>query len=68
MDALIDRVKTETDLAARTRLMTEALQLHNDTVAHIPLHNQVIPWAMKKTVNVVHRADNRLDWQLIRVD
>ena len=65
---LVDRVKTETDLPVRNRMLTEALQLQNDTVAHIPLHNQVIPWAMKKNVDVVHRADNRLDWALIKVN
>jgi len=68
MDYVVDRSKTETDLLVRNRLLTEGLQLQNDTVAHIPLHNQVIPWAMKKTVEVVHRADNRLDWTLIKVN
>jgi len=68
MDYLVDRVKTETDLPVRNRMLTEALQLQNDTVAHIPLHNQVIPWAMKKNIDVVHRADNRLDWTLIKVN
>ena len=68
MDALVERTKKETDLKLRTRLLSEALQLQNDEVAHIPLHNQVIPWAMKKNVTVVHRADNRLDWRLIKVN
>ena len=68
MDYVVDRIKTETDLPVRNRLLTEGLQLQNDTVAHIPLHNQVIPWAMKKNVDVVHRADNRLDWTLIKVN
>ncbi len=68
MDQIIDRAKTETDLPVRDRLLTEALQLQNDTVAHIPLHNQIIPWAMKKNIEVVHRADNRLDWRVIKVD
>ena len=68
MDYIVDRVKAETDLPVRTRLLTEALQLQNDTVAHIPLHNQIIPWAMKKNVDVTHRADNRLDWRLIKVN
>ncbi len=68
MDYVVDRVKAETDLPVRTRLLTEALQLQNDTVAHIPLHNQIIPWAMKKNVDVTHRADNRLDWRLINVN
>ena len=56
------------DLKLRTELLTKALQLQNDDVAHIPLHNQVIPWAMKKNIDVVHRADNRLDWRLIKVN
>ena len=68
MDYVVDRIKTETDLPVRNRLLTEGLQLQNDTVAHIPLHNQVIPWVMKKNIDVVHRADNRLDWRLIKVN
>jgi peptide/nickel transport system substrate-binding protein len=68
MDYLVDRVKTETDLQVRNRMLTEALQLQNDTVANIPLHNQVIPWAMKKNIDVVHRSDNRLDWRLTKVN
>ena len=67
VDALVERTKKETDLKLRTELLTEALQLSNDTVSHLPLHNQIIPWAMKKNVDVVHRADNRLDWRLIVV-
>jgi peptide/nickel transport system substrate-binding protein len=68
MDAIIDRAKTETDPFVRPRLLTEALALQNEDVAHIPLHNQIIPWAMKKNIDVVHRADNRLDWRLIKVN
>jgi peptide/nickel transport system substrate-binding protein len=68
MDQVIDRAKTETDTLIRNRLLTEALELQNTDVAHIPLHNQVIPWAMKKNIDVVHRADNRLDWRLIKVN
>jgi peptide/nickel transport system substrate-binding protein len=68
MDALVERTKKETDLKLRTELLTKALALQNSDVAHIPLHNQIIPWAMKKNVEVVHRADNRLDWRLIKVN
>ncbi|MDQ3270845.1 MAG: ABC transporter substrate-binding protein, partial [Pseudomonadota bacterium] len=46
MDVIVDRVKSETDLLVRNRFLTEGLQLSNDTVSHIPLHNQIIPWAM----------------------
>ncbi|GAA4329493.1 ABC transporter substrate-binding protein [Variovorax defluvii] len=68
MDQIVDRAKTETDIPVRDRLLTEALQLQNDDVSHIPLHNQIIPWAMKKNIEVVHRADNRLDWRLVKVN
>jgi peptide/nickel transport system substrate-binding protein len=68
MDYVIDRVKAEGDLQVRNRLLTEALQLSNDTVSHIPLFNSIIPWAMKKNVEVIHRADNRIDWRFVRVN
>jgi peptide/nickel transport system substrate-binding protein len=68
MDYVVDRIKTETDIPVRNRLLTEGLQIQNDTVAHIPLHNQIIPWAMKKNIELTHRADNRLDWRLIKVN
>ena len=68
MDYIVDRIKVETDLPVRNRLLTEGLQLQNDTVAHIPLHNQIIPWAMKKNIDLVHRADNRIDWRLVKVN
>jgi peptide/nickel transport system substrate-binding protein len=68
VDAMVERTKKETDLKLRTELLTKALQLQADDVSHLPLHNQVIPWAMKKNIDVVHRADNRLDWRLIKVN
>jgi peptide/nickel transport system substrate-binding protein len=68
MDIVVDRIKSETDLPVRNRFLTESLQLSNETVSHIPLHNQIIPWAMKKNIDVVHRADNRIDWRLVKVN
>ena len=67
-DALIDQVKTEIDDAKRTRMMHEAQRIHGDDVGHIPLHQQVIPWAMRANVSVFHRADNRLDARWVKVD
>jgi peptide/nickel transport system substrate-binding protein len=68
LDAAVDRAKTETDPYVRPRVMGEALRIHNEDVAHIPLHNQIIPWAMKKNISVVHRADNRIDWRVLKVN
>jgi peptide/nickel transport system substrate-binding protein len=68
MDALVERIKKETDAQNRNDLIAKALELEHQDVSHIPLHNQVIPWVMKKNIDVVHRADNRLDWRLIKVN
>jgi peptide/nickel transport system substrate-binding protein len=67
-DKLVDAMKSEVDQPKRNQLIADALMLHNREVMHIPLHNQVIPWAMRRNVNVVHRADNRLMANWIRID
>jgi peptide/nickel transport system substrate-binding protein len=67
-DALIDQVKTEIDDAKRNAAMREAQRIHADDVGHIPLHQQVIPWAMRSGISVFHRADNRLDARWVKVD
>ena len=67
-DALIDQVKTEIDDTKRNAAMREAQKIHADDVGHIPLHQQVIPWAMRSNVSVFHRADNRLDARWVKVD
>jgi peptide/nickel transport system substrate-binding protein len=67
MDARVERIKTETDRAVRDRIIGEALAIHNQDVAHVPLHHQVIPWAMKANVDVVHRADNRVTMNWVTV-
>ena len=68
MDYLVDRIKVETDAPVRSRMLTEALQLSNDTFSHLPLYDQVIPWAMKKNIDMVHRADNRVDIKLVTIN
>lgn len=68
VDALIQQIKEETDEAKRTAAIHKVLEIHAAEVGHIPLHDQVIPWAMGKNVNVVHRADNRLTPHWVTID
>lgn len=67
VDAAVDALKTETDAAKRAALTREALAIHQADVGHIPLHHQVIPWAMRSNVSAVHRADNRLTVKWVKV-
>lgn len=68
MDALIERIKKEVDQKNRNDLIEQALALSHQDVSHIPLHNQVIPWAMKKNIDMHHRADNRIEMRSVKVN
>jgi len=67
VDAALDQLKTEVDPKKRAALAHEASALHQADVGHLPLHFQVIPWAMRSNVSVVHRADNRLTLKWVKV-
>ncbi|WP_088282941.1 ABC transporter substrate-binding protein [Ideonella sp. A 288] len=59
VDQLVDAMKTETDVAKRNALIREALVRTRDEHLTVPLHHQLRPWAMKKSVETVHRSDDR---------
>ncbi|MFZ4757780.1 MAG: ABC transporter substrate-binding protein, partial [Burkholderiaceae bacterium] len=67
LDGLAAASSKEADPAKRRELIKSALKLHNEQVHHIPLHRQVIPWAARANVEVVHRADNWLEWRWITI-
>lgn len=58
----------EGDPKKREELVKAALREYKTQVNMIPLHRQVIPWAARSNVEVVHRADNWLEttWVTIR--
>ncbi|MBL0143023.1 MAG: ABC transporter substrate-binding protein [Betaproteobacteria bacterium] len=66
-DALIDSAKGDTDPAHRQETINKAMQMHHDQVLHIPLHLQVIPWASRANVEVIHRADNWLQATWVKI-
>jgi peptide/nickel transport system substrate-binding protein len=60
-DALAALSSVEPDPKKREALVKAALTEFKEAVNVIPLHRQVIPWAARANVNVVHRADNWLE-------
>jgi len=56
------------DPARRAALLLEAFQRVRENVYTIPLHRQMIPWAMRRNVRVVHRPDNLLEAIWTRVE
>ena len=67
IDELASASSKEADPVKREQLIKAAFREHNEQVHHIPLHRQVIPWAMRTNVDVVHRPDNWLEWRWITV-
>ena len=52
----------------REALVKAALTEWKEQVHTIPLHRQVIPWAARSNVTVVHRADNYVTVEWISVN
>ncbi len=59
VDSLIQQIKTEMDASKRDAMIHEALKIVKDDYNYLPLHDQIRPWAMRKSVTTVHRADDR---------
>src|ERR1700674_1110940 len=61
LDGIIDQIKVELDHTKRNALIAEALAIVNADVGYVPLHQQIIPWAMRAGMKVVHHPSNQLD-------
>jgi peptide/nickel transport system substrate-binding protein len=68
LDELIDDAAIESNQDKRKEIIRQALAEHNAQVHHVPLHRQMIPWAMRSNVTVVHRADNAPTMETARID
>jgi peptide/nickel transport system substrate-binding protein len=68
LDALIDAAATEMNPDRRREIIRQALLEHNAQIHHVPLHRQMIPWAMRQNVTAVHRADNSLIFEYVKID
>jgi peptide/nickel transport system substrate-binding protein len=66
-DAMAAQSSVEADPKKREELVKAALREGKEAVNILPLHRQVIPWAMRPNVTVVHRPDNWLEWQWVTV-
>ena len=57
-DALAAQSSVEADPKKREQLVKAALTEWKEQFLTLPLHRQVIPWAARTNVSVVHRPDN----------
>ena len=58
MDQLITQMRTETDVKKRDAQIREALLINTAELPVIPLHQPLVPWAMRKNVDAVFTPNN----------
>lgn len=58
LDQLAAETRHDMNQARRAENVARAMQRMHERIYLIPLHRQVIPWAMRRNVETVHRADN----------
>ncbi len=66
-DALAAQSSVEADPKKREALIRAALAEWKAQIHTLPLHRQVIPWAARQGVSLVHRADNFVVMQWVTV-
>ncbi len=67
LDTLIDKAEGEMNMCLRQTMIDHAAQIIHDEVHVIPLHRQVIPWASRKNITVLHRPNNLLDLHWVTI-
>jgi peptide/nickel transport system substrate-binding protein len=67
LDALIDRLENESDEKKREALLHDALAIVKEDVVTIPLHQQVLIWVARDTVNLVQPADDYFPLRYVRM-
>ncbi len=67
LDELIRQMGVETDPAKRNRMIADAASVVRRDVAVLPLHQQVIAWAAKATVELAQPADNTFPYRFVTV-
>ena len=67
LDKIGEAVAGELDPAKRTKLMNDALAYIRDNVVKLPLHQQVVVWAAKDSVELYQSPENFFPLHRVRV-
>jgi len=66
-DSLAASSSVEADPKKREQLIRAALTEWKEQIHTLPLHRQMIPWASRSNVSLVHRADNFVVMQWVTI-
>ncbi len=68
LDALIDAIRVEPDLARRRQLTGEALRLMSEDLPLLPLYRRKINWVMRPNIHVTPWPNDILELRFVRID
>jgi peptide/nickel transport system substrate-binding protein len=67
LDQLTGEIGVETDAAKRNAMIHQSILLLQKDLPTIPLHQQVIVWAVKNNIELAQPADNTFPYRLVHV-
>ena len=67
IETLVDQIQSEMDPGKRAAELHEALEIVKEDVATIPLHQQVLFWAARDTVELVQQADDYFALRFVKM-
>ena len=68
LDALIDAIRVEPDLARRRQLLGDALRLMADDLPLLPLYRSRLNWVMRPNIHAVPWPNDILELRFVRID
>ncbi len=66
VDDLIGAIVGALDPDKRRSLIAEAFRIHQEEIGHIPLHQQVLTWAARDTIDLVQMPGNEFALRYVR--
>lgn len=63
VDALGEKILSETDQAKRNAMIEEAWTMTINDISYIPLHQQALAWGVRNNVELKQRPDNQFAWR-----
>jgi peptide/nickel transport system substrate-binding protein len=68
LDALIDGIRVEPDLARRNQMVGDALRIMHDDLPLIPLYRRTLTWVARPNIRFVQWPNDVLELRWVRID
>ena len=68
LDALVDGLRVEPDLAKRRRMVSDVLRILNADLPLVPLYRRTLTWVMRPNVSVAQWPNDILELRFVQID